>query len=70
MITIGYSFMGKNHFFVEKYDKKWRKLELFFFMFCSFSVFFSVFSLVSLPIMTCLLFCEHLDTLLGMRKPE
>ena len=22
MITIGYSFVGKNHFFVEKYDKK------------------------------------------------
>ena len=36
MITIGYSFVDKNHFFVEKYDKKLRN-------FCSFS-FFPVFS--------------------------
>ena len=36
MITIGYSFVGKNHFF-EKYNKKWRKLELFFLIF--FAVF-------------------------------
>ena len=43
MIRIGYSFVGKNHFFVEKYDKKMRNLELFFLIFCSFS-FFSVFS--------------------------
>ena len=40
MITIRYSFVGKNHFFVEKYDKKWRKLELFFVIFCRFSFFF------------------------------
>ena len=43
--------------------KKWQKLELFFLIF--FAVFrFSVFSEVYLPIMTCLLFREHLDTLL------
>ena len=63
MITIGYSFVGKNHFLLRNMTKKWRKLELFL-IFCSFSFFFSVFSKVSLPIMTCLLFCEHLDTLL------
>ena len=40
MITIGYIVLGKNNFFAEKYDKKWRKLELFFLIFCSFSVFF------------------------------
>ena len=40
MITIGYRFVVKNHFFVEKYDKKWRNLELFFLIFCSFSFFF------------------------------
>ena len=34
-------------------------------IFLNFLQFFSVFSLVSLPIMTCLLFCEHLDTLLA-----
>ena len=40
MITIGYSFVGKNHFFVGKYDKKWRKLELFFLIFFAVFVFF------------------------------
>ena len=34
-------------------------------IFCSFSVFFLFFSQVSWPIMTCLLFLEHLDTLLA-----
>ena len=38
MITIGYGFVGKNHFFVGNMTKKWRKLELFFLIF--FSVFF------------------------------
>ena len=33
-----------NHFFVEKYDKKWRKLELFFLIFSlQISVFFLFF---------------------------
>ena len=37
MITIGYNFMGKNHFLLRNTTKKWRKLEL---SFCSFSFFF------------------------------
>ena len=40
MITIGYSFVGKNHFFVEKYDKKMAKIGTLFLNFCSFSCFF------------------------------
>ena len=28
-------FCGYESFFVEKYDKKWRKLELFFLIFCT-----------------------------------
>ena len=43
MITIGYSFVGKNHFFVEKYDKQLAKVGTIFLIFCSF-LFFSVFS--------------------------
>ena len=40
MITIGYSFVGKNHFFVEKYDKKMAKIATIFRnFFCSFSLF-------------------------------
>ena len=31
MITIGYSFVGKNHFFVVKYGKKMAKIGTFFF---------------------------------------
>ena len=46
MITIDYSFVGKNHFFVEKYDKKMAKIETIFLNFVQFSVFFSVFSKV------------------------
>ena len=44
MITIGYSFVGKNLFFVEKYDKKMAKIGTFFLNFLQFFVFFSVFS--------------------------
>ena len=40
MKTIDYNFWGKKNFFVEEYGKKWRKLELFFLIFCSFSFFF------------------------------
>ena len=43
MITIGYSFVGKNHFFVEKYDQKMAKIGTIFLNFLQF-VFFSVFS--------------------------
>ena len=43
MITIGYSFVGKNHF-VEKYDKKMAKIGTIFLNFCNFFVFSSVFS--------------------------
>ena len=48
MITTGYSFVGKNLFFVEKYDKKWRKLELFFLIFCSFSFFLFLAKIIGL----------------------
>ena len=41
------------------------KIGTIFLNFLQFFVFFSVFSKVSLPIMTCLLICEHLDTLLA-----
>ena len=37
-------------------------------IFLQFFVFFSVFRQVSKPIMTCLLFCDHLDTLLDARN--
>ena len=58
-------FCGFEAFFFEKYDKKWRKLKLFFlFFFWSFSFFFTFFRRISRPIMTCLLSCEHLDALL------
>ena len=41
MITIGYSFVGKNHFFVEKYDKKMAKIgTIFRNFFLPFFVFF------------------------------
>ena len=40
MITIGYSFVGKNYFFVEKYDKEWRNLELYLLIFFAFFSFF------------------------------
>ena len=41
MITIGCSFVGKNHFLLKNMTKRLRKLELFFlFFFCSFSFFF------------------------------
>ena len=30
MMTIGYSFVGKNHFFVAKYDKKMAKIGTIF----------------------------------------
>ena len=39
MITIGYSFVGKNHFLLRNMTKKWRKLELFFLIFLQFFVF-------------------------------
>ena len=39
MITIGYSFVGKNHFLLRNMTKKWRKLEPFFLIFCVFEVF-------------------------------
>ena len=42
MITIGYSFVGKNHF-VEKYDKKMVKIGTIP-NFLQFFVFYSVFS--------------------------
>ena len=37
--TIGYS-LGKNHFFVEKYDKKMAKIGTIFLNFLQFFVFF------------------------------
>ena len=40
MITIVYSFVGKNHFFVEKYDKKMAKIGTIFLNFFQFFVFF------------------------------
>ena len=40
MITIGYSFVGKNHFFVEKYDKKMATIGTIFLNFLQFFVFF------------------------------
>ena len=40
MITIGYSLVGKNHFFfVEKYDKKMAKIGTNFLNFLQFFVF-------------------------------
>ena len=39
MITIGYSFVGKNHCFVEKYDKKMAKIGNIFLNFLQFFVF-------------------------------
>ena len=39
MITIGYSFVGKNHFFVEKYDKKMAKIVTIFLNFLQFFAF-------------------------------
>ena len=40
MITIGYSFVGKNHFFVAKYDKKMAKIgTIFLNFFLQFFVF-------------------------------
>ena len=60
-------FCGYEAFFVENYHEKCRKLELIFLIFCSFS-FFSVFRQVSEPIMTCLLFCEHLGTVLAEKN--
>ena len=62
MKTFGNSFVVRIIFLWRDMTKNWRKLELFFLIFCCFS-FFSVFSKVSEPIMTCLLFFEHLDTL-------
>ena len=44
MIAICYSFVGKNHFFAEKYDKKMAKIGTIFLNFLQFFVFFSVFS--------------------------
>ena len=44
MITVGYSFVRKNHFFVEKYDKKMAEIGTIFLNFLQFFVFFSVFS--------------------------
>ena len=44
MITFGYSFVGKNLFCVEKYDKKMAKVGTIFLNFLQFFVFFSVFS--------------------------
>ena len=43
MKTIGYSFVGKNHFFVEKYDKKMAKIGTIFLNFLQFFVFFFCF---------------------------
>ena len=37
--TIGYSFVGENHFFVEKYDKKMAKIGTIFLNFLQFFVF-------------------------------
>ena len=39
MITIGYSFVGKNHFF-EKYDKEMAKIGTIFLNFLQFFIFF------------------------------
>ena len=39
MITIAYNFLGKNHFFVEKYDKKMEKIGTIFLNFLQFSFF-------------------------------
>ena len=44
MITIVYSFVGKNHFLLRTMTKKWRKLELIFLIFFAVFGFFSVFS--------------------------
>ena len=44
MITIGYSFVGENHFFAEKFDKKnWTKIGTILLNFLQVYVFFSVF---------------------------
>ena len=40
-ILSGYSFVDLEFFFVEKHDKKWRKLKLFSYFFDSFSFFSS-----------------------------
>ena len=67
-IKIAHSFVEMN-FFIEKSDKKWRKLELFFLIFFRiFSFFFLFFRQVSSPIMTYLLFCQHLNILLAERN--
>ena len=42
IITIGYSFVGKNHFFVEKYDKNGKNWNYFSYFF-SFFLFFAKF---------------------------
>ena len=43
-ITIGYSFVCKNLFFVKKYDKKMANIGTIFLIFLQFFVYFSVFS--------------------------
>ena len=40
MISIDCSFVGKNHFFVEKYDKKMAKIATIFLNFLHFFIFF------------------------------
>ena len=62
MITIGCSFVGKNHF-VEKYDKKMAKFGTIFLNFLQFFVFF-----LFLDKFLCLWFCEHLDARLAEGK--
>ena len=44
MISIGYSFVGKNHFFVEKYNKSMAKIGTIFLNFFLRFFFFFVFS--------------------------
>ena len=43
MIAIGYSFVGKNYFFVEKYDKKMAKIGTIFLNFF-FRIFFQFYA--------------------------
>ena len=45
VMIIGYSFVGKNQFFVEKYDKKMAKIGTIFLNFCSFFLFFAYYDL-------------------------
>ena len=58
-------FCGYEAFFCWEIWQKMAKIETIFLIFFAVLRFFPFFRRVSMPIMTCLLFCEHLDALLA-----